>query len=42
MTAAQVPAPVRMGLGLYFDPPMQHPLGDLILDATLGLPSESK
>lgn len=42
MTAAQVPAPVRMGLGLYFDPPMQHPLGDLILDATLGLPSENK
>ncbi len=40
MTAAQVPAPVRTGLGLYFDPPMQHPLGDLILDATLGLPSE--
>ncbi len=42
MTAAQVPAPVRTGLGLYFDPPMQHPLGDLILDATLGLPSENK
>jgi len=40
MTAAQVPAPVRTGLGLYFDPPMLHPLGDLILDATLGLPSE--